>query len=146
ALAQYAAEDSTYRSFAAETFLRAGATFIQRRDYARAVELLSRGRPWATAEMAPFYANYLGRAELQLITSELLRVSDQRDCQGARRADTVLTRVRENLVAGMSVDSQRTAMMVESVLPGYVDNARRMAEAYCRQQQPQQRPPARRRP
>ena len=145
ARAAFAAQDSSYREFAAHLHLEAGRMALGRRDIARSKQALETGLPWATAAQQPAYRNLLGRGELLRATALLQSLEQRANCDSARVTDTLLTSAEANLTAGVSYDSTRTTLILTQVLPNYKTQARQAVASSCRAPTPA-RPPARRRP
>lgn len=147
ALAALAAEDSAYRPYAAEVYLAAGVNLLRARDLARAVDVLNRGKPWASAELQPTYAFYVGSAEMQQLAVRLNDLQESQSCEGTRGLDTLVARVERNLRSGRAVDSTRADMFLTQILPSYQNNVVQMTQTFCdpaRQRRQPARQPARR--
>jgi tetratricopeptide (TPR) repeat protein len=150
ALAALAAQDSAYRAYAAEVHLQAGVNLLRVRDIQRSADVLERGRPWAAPNLRDAYAFYIGNVQIQQLAVRLNDIQETESCEGARSLDTLLSSVQENLTAGRAIDTTRTDMLVNQILPGYRHTATQMTQRYCdprrRPARPAPRPPAERRP
>jgi len=145
--AAVAAQDSSYRSFAANLYFEAGRQAISRREAARARAALARGREFAADSSQRLGIAYMmGRAEL-LYASELLRgLETAPNCDSARLADTVLASAQRNLTEGAPFDSARAPMFINQVLPNYRTQAANAVHSSCSGAAPARpgaRPPAR---
>ena len=138
ALAAAAADDSSYRPYAAEVYLRAGSALLREREFIRAVAVLKRGEPWSAIDLKPTYAFYLGIGEIQLLSMRLNNLQENQSCDSTRGLDTLVARIDSNLRAGRAVDSTRADLLLTQILPGYRTNATQMTARFC--------DPARRRP
>lgn len=144
ARAAFAAQDSSYREFAAHLHLEAGRVALGRRALARSRQALETGLPWATEAQRPAYQNLLGRGELLRATGMLEALQARANCDSARVVDTLLSTAERNLAAGVSYDSTRTTMILAQVLPSYKTQARQAVESSCRAPSAPARRPARR--
>jgi tetratricopeptide (TPR) repeat protein len=147
--ATQAASDSLFRPVAAEIFLVAGVGRLRASDIDLALDLLARGRAWATPQQEPQFAFYIGWAQLRKMPSVLSDAEEQRSCAAAQRADTLAGEAERNLRTGMPVDTARARQFLEIVIPQYHRNAETFAQQFCRPAQParpQQRPAQQPRP
>lgn len=137
-----AAQDTSYREFAAQLFLQAGRDAFQRRDVDSAIALLNTGRAWSVPSQRAAFSNITGRAQLLKVQSMLADLEESRNCDQARAADSLVSQTERNLLEGVAFDSARTTMML-GVLPGFKQNVQ-SAIASCRPagQAPARRPPA----
>lgn len=126
-----AAQDSSYREFAADIFLQAGRTALQQRDHARVRRVLGAGMPWANAAQRPGYNNLLGRAELLYATALLQGLETSPNCDSARIADTLLVQAQGHLEAGVAFDSARTTMILSQVMPNYRQQSATQVRQAC---------------
>ena len=131
ALVRIAAQDSSYREYAAQLYLQAGRDAFQHRDIDHALALLATGRPWATPAQLPPYNNITGRAQLLKLQAMLANLEESHNCDSAHAADTMLMKTDSSLRAGASFDSARTNTMLTTILPGFRQNVQN-AIASCR--------------
>ena len=143
--AEYAASDSSYRSFAAQVFLNASRTLLVRRDVDGALAVLRKGQTWADSTQRPSFLLFTGRAQLLQVSTALNAYQDHHTCELAHAADSLTNTAERNLRAGLAVDSARTQQLLEQVLPTYRANAQSAVQncaAASQQAAPRGRRPA----
>jgi Flp pilus assembly protein TadD len=141
-MAEAAAADSSLRQASAEIFLVAAAQKLRQRDVDGSLALLARGQRWAIPSQQPRYNYYIGRAQLVKMTTMLNDVEERRDCDMARRADTLVADAERNLRAGASADSTRAAQLLNDVIPQFRQNVANFVSQFCRPQPPAPARPA----
>jgi tetratricopeptide (TPR) repeat protein len=126
--------DSTLRPNAAGILFRAGAVKLQAQDYPGAVELLQRGKDWATgpsaARIAPQIAYYLGLGQLQMAVAadnEAQAASTPAQaaarCDAVRRGVTLLASAEENVTAGGRTNPEQANQILTQAIPAYRSRA-----------------------
>ena len=143
AVMRNASSDSLYRRYLALYYLEAATRTSGGRgsNADSGLALLRSGREFADSATMIRYKYLTGRVQLMKLQTELSDTT--RSCDIANHANALADSIQMNLRDGASADTTRANMLLNTILPGFKQNAQ-AAVTSCRQPgaTPARRPPA----
>jgi tetratricopeptide (TPR) repeat protein len=117
-LARQAAPDSALRQYVSVILLRAGAHWLNAKEYDSAAAVLAEGRPLTDAGLNHTrYDYYLGVAELMRFPTVYAAAVQNKECGKASSLDSLLTSVDHDVRQGAQIDSVQASQILTSYLP-----------------------------
>lgn len=117
-MARQAASDTALRQYASAVFLRAGAHWLNTKQFDSAAVVLAEGRAITPAGLAKMrYTYYLGLADLMRIPGVLEAAQHDKNCSKATLLDSLMTEVQHDISDAAQLDSAQTAKILGQYLP-----------------------------
>jgi Tfp pilus assembly protein PilF len=117
-MARQAASDTALHQYASAIFLRAGAHWLNSKQFDSAAAVLAEGRAITPAGLAKMrYTYYLGLADLMRIPTILEAAQHDKDCDKAPVLDSLLTEVQHDITESAQLDSAQTSKILTNYVP-----------------------------
>ena len=127
-MARLAASDTALQQYASTVFLRAGAHWLNAKQYDSAAMVLAEGRTITPAGLSRMrYTLYLGLADLMRIPTMLNAAEHDKVCSRAAVLDSLLTEVQHDITEAAQLDSAQATKILGTYVPALhqrVDNFR----------------------
>jgi hypothetical protein len=127
-----ATTDSVLRPFAAPLYLQAGLQSYRDSNWTVAEQRLQRARNYAEGRAVVPAAFFLGLSQVQLGVRADSAAQAGRDCEAARRSQTLWTNAEQNIIAGAAQNREAANNLLTQVIPAYKTRAETMIRQYCR--------------
>ncbi|MGA2382826.1 MAG: hypothetical protein ABSG61_05270 [Gemmatimonadales bacterium] len=117
-MARQAESDTALHQYASAVLLRAGAHWLNSKQYDSAAMVLAEGRAITPASLARMrYTYYLGLADLMRIPTILDAAAHDKDCSKATLLDSLLTEVQHDITDAAQLDSAQTSRILGTYVP-----------------------------
>ena len=117
-MARQAEGDTALNPYTSAVLLRAGAHWLNSKQYDSAATVLAEGRAITPSGLARMrYTYYLGLADLMRIPAVLDAATQHKDCSKAPLLDSLLTEVQHDITDAAQLDSAQTSRILGSYLP-----------------------------
>ncbi len=117
-MARQAVADSSLHQYASAVFLRAGAHWVNAKQYDSAATVLEEGRAITPPGLNRMrYTFYLGLADLMRIPTIYSAAVQAKDCSRATLLDSLLASVQSNITEAAQLDSAQSARILTSYVP-----------------------------